>query len=97
MRVTGTRSAIASALEERPSGFMNSSRSISPGCKAGIRAPILNAGSVVVGNLNFVGIALTPLKAYSELIVDSQAPLALPVPLQSLQPVSRRRTHFLYR
>jgi hypothetical protein len=90
IRVTGTRNSIASALDESPSGFMNSSRSISPGCSAGIRAPSSNSGSVVVDNLDLTGIPIPPLKANPPRIVDAQTPLPIPPALQLLQPVAGR-------
>src|ERR1035441_7975400 len=99
IRVTGTRNSMASALDDRPSGFMKSSRSISPGCSGGIRAPSSNsapssAGSVVVDNLDLIGMPILPCKANSPSLVDPQAPLAFPVPLQRLQTVARRQIEF---
>src|ERR1039458_737014 len=101
MRVTGTRSSIASALDDRPSGFMKSSRNISPGCSGGIRAPSSNsapssAGSVVVDNLDLIGIPIPPPKADSPSIVDAQAPQPLPIAFQLFQPIARRLKEFFY-
>jgi hypothetical protein len=45
--------------------------------------------SVVINDLDLVSISLLPNKANSELIIDPDAKLAVAVPLQSFQPVSR--------
>ena len=45
--------------------------------------------SVVIHYLDFVGIAIVPLKANPVLIVDSNAMLTAPVTCQSLQPITR--------
>ena len=90
IRVTGTRNAIAKAFDESPRGFMNSSRSISPGCRAGMRAPSSRTGLVVIDDLNFKGIAISPSEANPVLIVDPQAPFTIPVALKPFQSVSRR-------
>src|SRR5580698_9915822 len=66
---------------------MNSSRSISPGCNGGIfRIVVL----VVVNDFDFVGIAISPLKADSPLIVDANAPLSFAISVELFQTVSRR-------
>lgn len=90
MRVTGTRNAIASALADRPKGFMNSSRNISPGCNGGIGVPSGSSGLVVVRDLDLAGIAVSPSKADPKLVVDPKAPLAFSIPLQAFQPIPRR-------
>jgi hypothetical protein len=50
---------------------------------------------VVVDDFDFVGIAISPLEADSELIIHTQAPLTFTVALQPLKPVSGRFIEFL--
>jgi len=76
---------------------MNSSSSISPGCKAGINAPSFNTGLVVIDNFDLVGIAIAPSKTDSVLIVDPQAPLARPVAPELLQHIPGRLVELLNR
>src|SRR5262245_2405237 len=80
--------ARASAVWERPIGFRNSSSRISPGCGLGRR-------SVVVDDLDFVGIALSPDEADPPLVVDADRMLTAPIALQGLQPVARRHAKII--
>ncbi len=43
---------------------------------------------MVIHNLNFVGVSVSPFKANAPLIVDTHAVLAFAIPLQSLQAIS---------
>jgi hypothetical protein len=52
---------------------------------------------VVIGDLNLVHSIVLPDKADAVLIVDPYAVLSVPIALQSLQPVSRRRTQVVER
>src|SRR5690606_26202288 len=47
-------------------------------------------GSVLVGDLDLVGVAATPHEADAPLVVDADAVLALAVAVQGLKPVARR-------
>src|SRR5262245_26011345 len=80
--------ARASAVWERPIGFRNSSSRISPGCGLGRR-------SMVVDDLDFVGMALTPDEADPPLVVDADRMLAAPIALQRLQPVAGRNAKII--
>src|SRR5439155_20273186 len=81
-----------------PSGLTTSSSSISPGGVGGPyrgrRRPRLSTdsrcGSVVVCDLNFVGIATLPAETDAKLIVDSNAVLALAIPMQPFESIARR-------
>jgi hypothetical protein len=46
---------------------------------------------VIVDNLNIFGISCHPTEAQAELVVDSNAVLALAVPGQCFEPVAWRR------
>lgn len=50
---------------------------------------------MVVDDFHVVGIALPPHEADAILIIDSDAVLALALPVQSLQPVSGRHTQIV--
>jgi len=50
---------------------------------------------MVVGDLNIVGIAFSPLKADPPLVVDPDTELALTVTAQFLQPVGRRDSQII--
>src|SRR5258708_15327671 len=89
MRVTGTRRSSAIRFMLRPSGFMNSSRRISPGW-IGISFLAISRSLVIVHDFDCVNVAVSPLKANTPLIVDADAVLPPPVPLQALQPVPRQ-------
>src|SRR5688572_2584689 len=71
-----------------PSGFRNSSASISPG-----ETGLTPALSVVVDDFDFFGISIHPDKANPESIVDAHAPLAGSIPSQGFEPVARRNAH----
>lgn len=45
---------------------------------------------MVIGNLHIVGIAFCPAEADPPLIVDTNAPLTIPITGKLLQPVARR-------
>jgi hypothetical protein len=53
--------------------------------------------SVVINDLDLVSISLLPNKANSELIIDTDAKLAVTVLLQSFQPVPRGALQVLER
>jgi hypothetical protein len=53
-------------------------------------APSSNSGLVVVDNFDLPGIAISPFKTDSPLVIDTDAPLAFAVAFQRFQPVSRR-------
>jgi hypothetical protein len=48
--------------------------------------------SVVVGNLNIIGVTIVPSKANPPLIIDSNAVLTLAVSRQSFEPISWGRS-----
>jgi hypothetical protein len=48
---------------------------------------------VVVYNLNFVGVSISPLKADSILVIDANAVLAFSIASKALQPIARRYGH----
>src|SRR5213593_4172427 len=87
-----------------PSGFKNSSRSISPGCVGGLfrgnrRAtkPRDNTSGrvarrllMVVRDLDLVGISSLPAKTHAILLVDAYAMLRGPVTFQSFKAVTGR-------
>jgi hypothetical protein len=50
---------------------------------------------VIVDNFDVIGVAVSPRKTDSPLIVDSDAVLAATVPAQFLQPVARRDPEIL--
>src|SRR5271170_3906570 len=91
-----------------PIGSRNSSRRISPGCTAQPGGPSFlifmiafpirpcsNEESVVIGDLDLIGIAVSPSKAHAELIVDPNAVLTFAVVAQRLQPVTGRNSQIL--
>ena len=87
-----------------PSGFKNSSRSISPGCVGGLfrgnrRATKPRDDScervaplllMIVRDLDFVGISTLPAKAHSILLVDADTMLRAPAAFQSFKAVTGR-------
>jgi hypothetical protein len=52
---------------------------------------------VVISNFNLVRVSFAPSKAYSPLVVDSDAVLSVAVPLEFLEAISRRHTKILQR
>src|SRR3954464_14070837 len=90
MRRGGTPIARASAVCDKPIGVKNSSIRISPGLGFG-------RSSVVVDDLDFVGMALSPDKANTPLIVDSDGMLPATIPDESFQPVAGRHPKILQR
>jgi hypothetical protein len=46
---------------------------------------------VVIHNLDFIRVPVTPRKANAPLVIDADAVLALPIAFQALQSVSRQR------
>src|SRR5262245_58739344 len=86
MRRGGTPMSRASRLWLKPIGLRKSSSRISPGCGFGSRS----ASSVVVDDLDVMGVALSPNEADPPLVVDPDAVLARPVRRQRLQPVAGR-------
>src|SRR5216684_9228357 len=91
IRVTGTRKAMAILFMLNPSGVMNSSRRISPGCTGFIFFAILSSPLVIIHDLDFIGVAVAPYKAKAPLVIDADAVLALAIALQSLQSVPRQQ------
>jgi len=101
---------MANADWDIPSGFRNSSRSISPGCVGGTavgsRRSTRRAGAVVerderadeclvvVRDFNFVGISLLPAEANTILLIDTNAMSAAPRSCQTLKPVHWRDSQF---
>jgi len=65
---------------------MNSSRKISPGWTGAI----LPRDLVVIDDFDFIGIAISPFKTDSPLIVDADAVLTLSASTKSFEPISRR-------
>src|SRR3990172_4863148 len=90
IRVSGTYRSSAILFMLSPSGFMNSSRRISPGC-TGLSFLAMASSLVVVRNFDLAGIAVSPFKADAPLVVDPNAVLALAVPSQPFEPVPRKR------
>src|SRR5262249_52510796 len=62
MRICGTPMALASAYCERCSGFKKSSRRTSPGW-AGGKSATSQISSMIVDDLDIVGVGVTPAKA----------------------------------
>src|SRR5699024_3006764 len=83
--------ARANAVLDRPSGTMNSSRSISPGWMGRSFRAMTNA-SVVIDDFNIEGITIMPAETNAKLIVDANAVLASTVAFERLQPMARRNT-----
>src|SRR5437763_3241264 len=52
---------------------------------------------VVVGDLDIEGVGIAPSEADSPFVVDSDAVLSLPIALQLLQSIPRRRSYVLKR
>src|SRR5207302_9714004 len=73
----------------RPSGFMNSSRRISPG-GIGSRCLVPMSVSVIVDEFHIRCIGIIPPKADAPLIVDADTVLALPGSAQRLEPIAGR-------
>src|SRR5437588_12688305 len=93
MRVAGTCSSSASLLTVRPSGFMKSSRRISPGCTGGISVSVLfifSSSLVIVDDFHVVAMTFAPDKADAPLIIDSDRVLSFPISSQGLQLVPWR-------
>src|SRR6185295_19326691 len=88
MRRGGTLTALASAVCDRPIGFRNSSSRISPGCGFGSR-------SVIVDDLDVVGMALSPNEADPPLVVDTDRMLSAAISLQCLQAIGRRNAQIV--
>src|SRR3546814_17462756 len=92
MRVAGTRRAMDRALADRPSGFMNSSRRISPGwvliriflSSILVRRADIRPSVMIVDDFDVL-CAIVPDEADSILPVDPNAVLAFPVSLQGFQ------------
>jgi hypothetical protein len=57
----------------------------------------MGVSSVVIDDLDIVSVSLLPDKANPKLIIDPDAVLAVAVPLQSFQPVSRGALQVLER
>src|SRR5205807_3393242 len=90
MRVAGTRSAIASAFTDIPSGLRNSSLSTSPGwvvTRSGVATPLM-----VIDDFDIGRTLLGPGEADAPLVVDADRVLAAPVSDKRFQPVRRGRT-----
>src|SRR5262249_1785526 len=87
MRICGTPIALASAYCERCSGFKKSSRRTSPGC-AGGKSATAQISSMIVDDLDIVGVAVTPAEADAPLVVDSDAVLPFAIPGEPLQPIT---------
>jgi hypothetical protein len=97
MRCGGTRSFRASALAERPRAWSSSFR-IAPGCtcsKAGWG--IARSFSMIIDNLNIVGVAIFKAEDQSPRAIDRHRPLALPVPLQRMQSNRTQRRNIFNR
>src|SRR5258708_2498923 len=86
-RFAGTWMAWASWFMETPKSESVSFR-ISPGCTGGSFLGMVF--SMIIDNLNVVGVSLFPSKADPVLIVDPDAVLARAVALERLQAVSGR-------
>src|SRR5207253_2386229 len=94
MRFGGTSRSRASALMLRPSGFMNSSRRISPG-GIGSRCLVPMSVSVIVDDFDIRCVGILPPKADAPLIVDADTVLAVPGSAQRLEPVAGRNHQVL--
>src|SRR5262249_5248950 len=94
MRICGTPIAFASAYCERCSSFKKSSRRTSPGC-AGGKSAIAQVPSMIVDDLDIVGVAVAPAEADAPLVIDPNAVLPFAISGQPLQPISRRRPQVL--
>src|SRR5260370_34088684 len=96
MRVAGTCRSSASLLTVRWSGFIKSSRRISPGWTGGISDRGLRiCGSllVIVDNFHFMEMAIALNETDWPLIVDANRVLALPVAPYRFQLISWRGSH----
>ena len=94
MRVAGTRNAIARAFADIPSGFRNSSSSTSPGCvvtRSGVPAAGILEDSVVIDDLDLLGVLAGPTEADAPLVIDADRVLATAIPLQGLQSITGRQ------
>src|SRR6476659_10577423 len=80
IRRGGTLIAFASPVCESDIGRKNSSIRISPGCG-------LERRSVVVDDLDFVGIAFSPDEADPPLLIDADRMLSLAIAFECLEPV----------
>ena len=91
-----TPSPFATAQAESPSGFMKSSRRVSPGCGIGSRSFfVFMVFSVVVGNLHLRRAFLGPAEADTPLLVDSYRMQPRPPASQGFQTVPRRNPQII--
>src|SRR5205823_2901485 len=90
IRRGGTPVSLARRYWLRPSGARNSSCRISPGWIGGNFGRGMGIPSMVVGDLDIVGLAVRPSEAEAPLVVDADAVLPFTVASQLLQPVARR-------
>src|ERR1039458_7854213 len=99
MRFGGTSRSRASLFALIPSGFMKSSRRISPGWIGSSRFDgfilISSRVLVVIHYLNVMRIAVTPGEADAPLVIDSNAIRPSAIALQQLELVSRRHAKIL--
>src|SRR5712692_3151328 len=101
IRVTGTRRSKATLFMLSPRGAINSSLRISPGCTGfsfllamSVFFVLASATkwSVIVDDLDAVCVPVAPLETQAPLVVDTDAILPHPVPLQFLQACSGERS-----
>src|SRR5690242_15808482 len=88
MRRGGTPIALASAVCDSSIGRRKSWSRISPGWG-------LCSRSVVVDDLDFVGMFISPYEADPPLIVDADRVLSLAITFQGFEPVRRRDAQIL--
>ena len=86
-RCTEIPSRLAASACWRPSGFRNSSSSISPGEMAGPNQP---GSLLIVFDCDVIGIAILPTKSHPALIVDPNAVLFGPVTAQQFRATAGR-------
>ena len=60
-----------------------------------MRVAMIDVGSVIINDLNVVGIAVVPSKADPPLIVDPDAVLTGSVALELLEPISWRHSQII--
>src|SRR6478609_933575 len=86
IRRGGTFTALASAVCDRAMGFRNSSIRIPPGWGFGSR-------SVIVDDLDLVGMAISPDEADPPLVIDADRVRADVVSSQRFDPIGWRHPH----
>jgi len=93
-----TPNRIANALWDNPSGFRNSSSSISPGCVGGRFLGSLRRTFrlMVVRDFDFVGMAFLPLETDPKFLIDSDAELMFSISTQAFQMIPWWDREFSY-